>query len=135
MRPIIVCLIFAFTFYASPATAGELPPLVGSSWVATNDNGKTELALSFEADRQLTGSIACNRCNGSYQQQGDALTIYFSACSRQICVRLKSKNSNPIIDVTDVPNATASAKILEDKLHLFDSAGKEVLVLDRAIVK
>jgi len=42
--------------------------------------------LSFEADGSVAAKVDCNRCNGSYETEGNSVTFGLMACTLAACL-------------------------------------------------
>jgi heat shock protein HslJ len=56
------------------------------------DNGNVQevpdpqsYTLSFEADGSVQAKVDCNRCNGSYETEGNSITFGLMACTLAAC--------------------------------------------------
>jgi putative lipoprotein len=69
---------------------GPAPPLLGSTWVAAEIGGKPVLdrvqtTLTFAPEGRAQGSGGCNRFNGGYTLQDDALSFSPIAATMMAC--------------------------------------------------
>jgi heat shock protein HslJ len=71
---------------------GEAAPLEGTEWTLVELNGRPPVSirdtptLAFEEGSRASGNGGCNRFNGPYMQDGDALQLGPLASTRRACV-------------------------------------------------
>jgi heat shock protein HslJ len=68
------------------ASAANPKSLAGTEWGFPGEVGKTARFIQFRSDGKVGGSTGCNRFNGSYSQDGYALTIGTPATTRRACL-------------------------------------------------
>lgn len=112
-------------------TAQPAATLAGSAWNVTGyNNGKeavvsvaadSTITLIFGADGTVSGNASCNSYNGSYQTDGDALTIGPLATTRMACAsdELNAQEAQYLAAL----QASATYDISNDQLTIRDAGG------------
>jgi len=59
--------------------------LAGTEWGFSEEIGRTARFIQFGSEGRVSGSTGCNRFSGTYNQDGDALTIGTLATTRKAC--------------------------------------------------
>jgi heat shock protein HslJ len=112
----------------SPSAPGR-PPLVGTTWTATEIDGqpvdasepqrRPSILLTAEGDR-VSGSTGCNRISGTFTQQGSTLRFGALAMTRVACVPDRGAAENAFLAAIE---GTASHTIDNQTLELRDTGG------------
>ena len=80
--------------------AGATGALASTSWKLTELGGKPftnppeqQITLAFDASGRVSGSGTCNRYNGPYEQNGNALSFGPAAATRMMCLDMKTEDA------------------------------------------
>lgn len=135
MLPLRVALgVIAITVLAScaeaapPAAPPSAPPsLTGTSWILTEValDGALVAALDSSgsltfADDTFSGSTGCNRFNGTWSADGEALVLTPGGMTLMGCPGDLGAQESAVVSAL---NATASYLVAADALTLLDSSG------------
>lgn len=111
---------FALAGCASNATSGEgiedVNSVVGT-WQSSEEN---EPYLTFLEDGKFQGNDGCNGIGGRYEQEGDTVTVTFSASTLKACPGI-----NPWL------SKVKTISVGETTLEVFDKAGEPLGSLAR----
>ena len=83
LRTVLIVLL-AGQFRVSGAAAGSFN-LAGSEWGFAGETDRTARFVQFRADGIVGGSSGCNRFTGTYNQEGNELTLGPLASTRMAC--------------------------------------------------
>jgi heat shock protein HslJ len=117
----------------SGGSGGSGPPLEGTAWQLTADAplgvalAGVGVTAQFE-DGKLTGNSGCNQYNGTYEVDGDALTIGSDIASTQIACPAPQMAVERVY-LTRLPKV-ASFEIDGDALTLSDEGGETLLTYE-----
>jgi len=102
-----------------------LAALAGSEW-SPEPIADFEQFVGFKADGEIAGQGGCNRFFGTYEQDGERLTIGPLASTRMACPHLKAEAA-----FMEALQSTRTAEATHLKLLLKNEAGETVLTLRR----
>ena len=94
----------AYRAVAQHLMAHDDMPLVGREWRIEDVEGMgvidfSHATLDFAADGLLSGSATCNRLIGSYEAEGDAITIQPSGATMMACPEALMLQEQRILDL------------------------------------
>jgi putative lipoprotein len=130
--------LVALTLFAS-ARGGddggnELASLEGSSWTLVEGEGMTTPGrvmptIEFDAGR-VSGSGGCNRFTGSYEEEGEMLTLGMLAATRMACAEDVMRAETAYFSALE---SVASWSGTGDELVFSDSSGRTLLRYEAAM--
>lgn len=122
-------------------SAVQAIPIEGTSWtVSSYNDGQgatvsllpgTEITAQFGEDGTLTGSAGCNSYSGSYQADGEAISIGPTAATEMACLEPEGVMDQELAYLA----ALAKAEIYRSSgimLGLFDAEGTPVVIYIRS---
>jgi putative lipoprotein len=94
-----IVLVLAVVTTASASALAQAEPLAGSEWRPTEIEGATiaddaGIFLQFAADGKVQGSGGCNNFAGSYEIDGEAISVGPLAATRMMCPGPVSDNED-----------------------------------------
>ncbi|MAY71124.1 MAG: hypothetical protein CME82_06685 [Halomonas sp.] len=114
-----------------PARLMRLPepldePLEDRYWKLVQVGGKSPVGGSAHIvlhtqEGRVAGSTGCNRLTGSYQREGDALSLAPLATTRMACQGAAMAQERALVEALE---ATRAFHLLADELELLDGNGK-----------
>lgn len=113
--------------------SGDLTSLDGTSWTLVAGSGVTfpnDVALTIQFDGgTASGSGGCNRFTGSYEEDGNSLSLGRVASTRMACPEEIMDAENAYLSVLE---SVSSWSATDSELVLSDSSGQELLRYDAA---
>lgn len=126
----LFALVATATALASSPSSGQRP-LTGTYWSAIELAGKPMPAQDSNRDAHLvfekgrvSGSDGCNRVTASYDLKGEVVKFGQIAGTLMACMDTGGTEGA----FRDALKAAAKLTIVEDRLELFDQAGRKVAV-------
>ncbi|MPV49256.1 MULTISPECIES: META domain-containing protein [unclassified Pseudactinotalea] len=117
MRRLRVGMVVLAVAASALSGCGEAATSAQGTW---GSSGGDETRLTFTGEGLITGTDGCNRLSGTWQQDGDDVTLAGLATTLMAC---------PDVDVWLID--PASAVVDGDTMHLYDSDGAQIGDLSR----
>jgi heat shock protein HslJ len=110
------------------ASAANPENLAGTEWGFPREVGKAAWFIQFRSEGKVVGSTGCNRFNGSYSQDGYALTIGTLATTRRACLSDAMKREQQFLVILE---KVRRAEANHSTLTLKDTNGNVLAELKR----